>query len=243
MNSFTIYEEYFDLITLLDRNEQAELLLAITEYMFQDKEPTLNEKQMKIFKNLRRPLDISKKNSKRSKGNGAPVGNQNAKKTNQETNQNQTENKPKENQKTNTSKMSMSMSIVNDNVINKKVNRGMGEEEKEEVEILDNNSIAYHEIISYLNQVVGTSYRPTSKETQKHIKARLNDGFTIDDFKQVIDNMAFKWLKDEKMNRYLRPETLFGTKFESYLNETPIVKPKTLKDLSYADIDAIFGEE
>ena len=136
--------------------------------------------------------------------------------------------------------------IINHNsLINnqEKDNRVIGEEEKTKVEVLDKNSVAYHEIISYLNQVVGTSYRPTSKETQKHIKARLNDGFTIDDFKQVIDNMAFKWLKDEKMNRYLRPETLFGTKFESYLNETPIVKPKTLKDISYADIDAMIEYE
>lgn len=136
--------------------------------------------------------------------------------------------------------------IINHNsLINnqEKDNRVIGEEEKTKVEVLDKNSVAYHEIISYLNQVVGTSYRPTSKETQKHIKARLNDGFTIDDFKQVIDNMAFKWLKDEKMNRYLRPETLFGTKFESYLNETPIVKPKGLKDISYADIDAMIEYE
>ena len=55
--------------------------------------------------------------------------------------------------------------------------------------------------------------------------------------------MSVKWLKDEKMNRYLRPETLFGTKFESYLNEVPIVKPKTLKDISMADIDAMIEHE
>lgn len=138
-------------------------------------------------------------------------------------------------------------SITNHNQENnKKDNRVIGKEEKEEetkVEVLDNNSKKYYEIVSYLNQVCGTSYRPTSKETQKHIKARLNDGFNVDDFKQVIDNMAYKWLKDEKMNRYLRPETLFGTKFESYLNEIPVVKPKGLKDISYADIDAMIEYE
>jgi len=124
-----------------------------------------------------------------------------------------------------------------------KDNRVIGEEEKTKVEVLDNNSKIYHEVISYLNQVCGTSYRPTSKESQKHIKARLNDGFNVDDFKKVIDNMAYKWLKDEKMNRYLRPETLFGTKFESYLNEIPIVKPRTLKDISMAEIDAMIEYE
>lgn len=129
---------------------------------------------------------------------------------------------------------------------NNRVNKSVREEEEEEetkAEVLDNNSKIYHEVISYLNQAVGTSYKPTSKETQKHIRARLNDGFNVDDFKRVIDNMARKWLKDEKMNRYLRPETLFGTKFESYLNEVPIVKSKTLKDISMAEIDAIIESE
>lgn len=68
MNSFTIYEEYYDLITILpDVKEQGELLVAICDYMFYNKEPNLNTNQMKIFRNLKRPLDVSKKNSKKSK--------------------------------------------------------------------------------------------------------------------------------------------------------------------------------
>ena len=63
MKSFTIYEEYFDLITLLSKREQSELLLAICNYMFYDEEPILNEAQMKIYRNLKRPLDKSKKRS------------------------------------------------------------------------------------------------------------------------------------------------------------------------------------
>lgn len=64
VKSFTIYEEYYDLITLLDREEQKELIMAITEYMFKDIKPDLNDKQQKIFNNLKRPLDISKNRSK-----------------------------------------------------------------------------------------------------------------------------------------------------------------------------------
>jgi hypothetical protein len=94
IKSFTLYEEYYELITLLSDTEQAELLLAITKFMFEDVEPELNDRQMKIFKNLRRPLEISKNNSKRSIGNGAPVGNKNAKKTNQKQTEEQTKNKP-----------------------------------------------------------------------------------------------------------------------------------------------------
>ena len=75
------------------------------------------------------------------------------------------------------------------------------------------------EIIDYLNSVLGTSYRASSKKNTSLIHARLNDGFTIDDFKAVIDKKAAAWRDDPKMAKYLRPETLFGTKFEGYLNE------------------------
>lgn len=79
--------------------------------------------------------------------------------------------------------------------------------------------IPYQEIISYLNQKAETNYRHTGKKTQSLIKARWHEGFTIDDFKLVIDIKTAEWLKDKSMNKYLRPETLFGTKFESYLNQ------------------------
>ena len=85
--------------------------------------------------------------------------------------------------------------------------------------------IPYNEIIDYLNQKTGKNFKSSSKATQRHIKARFADGFTLNDFKQVIDTKSTQWLKDKKMSAYLRPDTLFGTKFEGYLNETN-VKPK-----------------
>lgn len=81
------------------------------------------------------------------------------------------------------------------------------------------------EIIDYLNQKLSTRYKSTTKVTQTKIKARLAEGFTVDDFKKVIDNKASEWLYDADMSKYLRPETLFGSKFESYLNQL-IVKDK-----------------
>lgn len=80
----------------------------------------------------------------------------------------------------------------------------------------DNKAI-YVEIISYLNAKLGTSYRATTKATQEHINARLKDGFTVEDFRKVIDNRCKEW-KGTKMAEYLRPSTLFGPKFEGYLN-------------------------
>lgn len=79
--------------------------------------------------------------------------------------------------------------------------------------------LPYKEIIDYLNIKLGTHYKHTSNKTRALIKARFNEGFTLDDFKTVIDKKYIEWYKDKKMNVYLRPETLFSNKFESYLNQ------------------------
>ena len=85
-------------------------------------------------------------------------------------------------------------------------------------------TLPYQEIINYLNEKADTRYRHTSNKTQGLIKARINEGFTLENFKTVIDKKTTEWKSDNKMSAYLRPETLFGTKFESYLNQK-IVKP------------------
>lgn len=81
------------------------------------------------------------------------------------------------------------------------------------------SEIPFKLIVDLLNKVTGKSFRHTSTATQRLIKARWNDGFRFEDFKTVILTKTNQWLKDDKMNKYLRPTTLFGTKFEGYLNE------------------------
>lgn len=101
-------------------------------------------------------------------------------------------------------------------------------ETTENNEIVDNNakkSDIVKEIISYLNYVSGKNYRPNTEKTQRHINARLNEGFTLDDFKKVIDIKVIEW-KDTEMELYIRPETLFGNKFESYLQQKIIPNRK-----------------
>jgi len=79
-------------------------------------------------------------------------------------------------------------------------------------------SFPFSEIVDYLNKKTGKSYRHNIATTQKRICARFSEGFRLEDFKKVIDNKVKDWKDDLKMSEYLRPETLFGTKFESYLN-------------------------
>ena len=94
----------------------------------------------------------------------------------------------------------------------------------------EDGGIPYTEIVAALNEALGTSYRPTSKKTRQLIHARWAEGFRFPDFEAVIDTMAAAWVDDPKMSAYLRPETLFGPKFESYLN-----RPKPRKERSHGD--------
>ncbi len=74
-------------------------------------------------------------------------------------------------------------------------------------------------IIEDLNLVCSTEFKHTSEKTRKLIKARLNENYTIEDFKKVHRNKFANWSNNPDMVKFLRPETLYGTKFESYLNE------------------------
>lgn len=78
----------------------------------------------------------------------------------------------------------------------------------------------YKDVVDYLNLVSGKLYKDKSKDTRKHIKARFDDGFSLDDFKRVIDVKCTEWTGTD-MAKFIRPSTLFGTKFESYLNQSP----------------------
>lgn len=89
---------------------------------------------------------------------------------------------------------------------------------------------AVNHIIEYLNSKTGSSYRPKTPQTIKLITARIKEGFTEEDFLKVIDNMVLEWGRDKTMSQYLRPQTLFGTKFESYLNRRHVD--------SYSEVDS-----
>lgn len=98
------------------------------------------------------------------------------------------------------------------------------------------DSLPYSEIINYLNEKADRQFKSTTKKTQSLIKARFNEGWEVEDFKTVIDKKTKEWMGDSKMENYLRPETLFGTKFESYLNQNMKVVDKE-QGGSYAGIE------
>lgn len=93
-------------------------------------------------------------------------------------------------------------------------------EVEDEVEDEKEKHIAHlaSDVIACLNEEAGTGYRPTTPKTRRLIAARVAEGFGLDDFRTVIAKKCAEW-RDTDMARYLRPETLFGTKFEGYLNQ------------------------
>ncbi|MDV4193052.1 conserved phage C-terminal domain-containing protein [Lactococcus lactis subsp. lactis] len=85
--------------------------------------------------------------------------------------------------------------------------------------------IPYSEIISYLNEKTGRSFR-TTEAHKRFIKARWNENYKLDDFKRVVDNKVADWtgktINGQPAEKYLQPSTLFGTKFDNYLNQAPM---------------------
>ena len=82
----------------------------------------------------------------------------------------------------------------------------------------DEHTEEAHKVLDYLNAESGKHFKYTAANIRP-IKARLKEGFTFDDFRLVIDYKAHTWGGDPKMSEYVRPLTLFGTKFESYREE------------------------
>ena len=96
---------------------------------------------------------------------------------------------------------------------------GKVREGKEREEETQKESEAASQIVACLNEKAGTAFRASTRQTRKHIHARLAEGYSPQDFEAVIAYKVSKWKDDPRMQGYLRPETLFGSKFEGYLQE------------------------
>ncbi|MEW4151215.1 conserved phage C-terminal domain-containing protein [Bacillus thuringiensis] len=109
------------------------------------------------------------------------------------------------------------------------------EEEQEESSFSKNDipkSIPYQEILDYLNEKADKNFNPKAESHKKLIRARWNEGYTVENFKTVINNKVSQWLgkfdkEGKPLEQYLRPSTLFSlSHFDNYLNET-VSKPQS----------------
>ena len=94
-------------------------------------------------------------------------------------------------------------------------------EQTKKKEPIKNNEFTdiVNNIVDYLNQKLGTRYRTNNSTTSKLIESKLKSGYVYDDFVKVIDTKYNDWFNNPDMSKYLRPSTLFGNKFENYLNQ------------------------
>lgn len=119
------------------------------------------------------------------------------------------------------------------------------EEDKEIDKEKEEEKELYKSIIAYLNVAAGTSFRHTTQKTRTLIHARLAEGFTFEDFQIVIDKKCAEWRGDEKMEKFLRPETLFGTKFEGYLQAKATTRKQNVQNMGskpVSDYDRFMSE-
>lgn len=93
---------------------------------------------------------------------------------------------------------------------------------------LQNTEQHHVDVCDHFNKVCGTRYKPDSVAFRKLVNAKLNAGYSVEQIKKVIDVKAHDWLNNDKMSKYLRPKTLFGNNFESYVNDPRILRGEKL---------------
>ena len=91
----------------------------------------------------------------------------------------------------------------------------------------NNKLLICKEVISYLNLKAKKNFKFDTASHHKFIKARLKEGYTLEDFKKMVDIMSTKWIGTE-YEQYLQPQTLFGNKMDNYLNTTMPRRPQLL---------------
>lgn len=233
-DNITIYRTQMDAIRKLDAEDFKTVMLTMVDYVMDNKQPDCTGTSLIIFELVKPLLDKNNANyenaKKRNQANRERIGSE-SERTVSESERTDSEQRPKckmLNVKSNMSNDKCDMSNVKSEMLKEK-----SEMLKDNKNTLSDKSDSvrtypYAEVIGYLNQKAGTAFMVTSKDTRKHIRARIDEGFTVEDFKTVIDHKVTEWGNNPDMVQYLRPSTLFGTKFESYLNQK-VVKPSQVK--------------
>ena len=214
--SVTIQDDMWDAAKAMKGKQGESFLLSLLRYGFEGEEPSASEACYPFFVLCKDRVDLSVKRSNTGAGRKSKPA---------------FDSKSKRALDSESNHASDYEQGAETTEINKPDNRGevsRGENEVrregEEESALDSNqserNAQISEVISHLNAVCGTNYRPNAETSRKYIGARLAEGYTVADCCRVIDLKAAQWLHDERMRTYLRPTTLFRPeKFESYLNQ------------------------
>ena len=204
-----IYTDWYQQLKLLNNEQVGRLMMGLLEFALSDEKPQFGDDKLlevlsisyvqQLSRDLERYQEICEKRSQSGRKGGEKRAQANGSKSKQ--------------------------MLTNDSK-SKQYKEKEKEKYKEKYNILCRvNSTAresdYASVVDYLNRKAGTRYRSDSKATMLLIADRMDEGYTVDDFKTVIDKKCDSWLHTE-YSRFLRPQTLFSAKhFEEYLNEPP----------------------
>lgn len=227
-DSFVLYNSFYDPIKSLKNEQLGKLFRSIFNYTING-EITQDNDILIAFMFIKNQIDIDSKKWEQEKQKRSDAG---KKGMASRWNNNVKSVITKDNNVIN------DITKITDNVnVNENVYVNVNEKDNNKYIVEDNSVVK--DIIDYLNLRTGQHYKHSTPKTRTLINARIKEGFTLDDFKIVIDKMCVEWINTD-MKKYLRPETLFGTKFESYLNRE--VKQTTRNiNLSSEEIDKLFN--
>lgn len=212
-DSFVFYRSFAESVKNLPPEEYKKVMQSILEYALDGKKPEQSGIEYTVFCLVKPQIDANNKRYENGKKGGRPQkpsDNQEKPNNSQEI----TKPKPNNNQTVTTPEPNV---YVNDNV-NVNVN--------DKKDIVAQTEYPYKAVIDYLNKKTGREFKDKSKDSRNHIKARCDEGYTLEDFKKVIDNKVSEWGMEPRngekdMRPFLRPCTLFGSSrnFENYLNQ------------------------
>lgn len=216
-DTMIVYRSFYEAIKELSFEDQGRVWNAVFEYGLNFNELELSGISKTIFKLMKPNIEA---NIKRYRNGSKAKSEQEASENEASGKQNGSKTEAKEDQ---------SVSKV-------EANKDKDKDENKDKEI---SSIS-ERVIFELNLVSGSSYRHNSGKTLSAIRARVNEGWTVEDLIAVVFDRAAAWKNDPKMSDYLRPETLFGSKFESYLqaakkkiSSDPATKYEILKNKGF----------
>lgn len=204
-DSVVFYRSFYEAVRNLPPEEFKESVQAILDYGLDGKPPdTQGTIAHTVFSLVKPQIDANNRRYENGCKGGKSKPNPNQDGTKVEPNPNQTDTKPEPKEKCKGERRKEKKDS-NKTIVSPPTSRGRP-------------AYQYGEVVDYLNFRAGTRYRSTSEDTRKHIRARIDEGYTLEDFKAVIDHKVAEW-KGTEWEKFLRPSTLFGSKFEGYLNQ------------------------
>jgi len=229
---FVFYRSFAQAISCLEDEQKLRVFDAIIEYGLNGNEIELSGAEKGIFILIKPQIDA---NNKRYENGckGAEFGKLGGRPKKEKENPEKTPKKPQENPtKTRKDK-------------DKEKDKEKDKVKDKELILSSPSGLACKKIIDYLNERTGSHYKYTTEETIRHIQERMNEGYSIADFKNVIDKKAKDWMGTD-YEQYLRPSTLFKpSNFENYVNQKPpskVSKSFAQGSSRYEDIEKLLLE-